>query len=76
MNSLDIYNEIERFQFVLKRLEGELDFLIIRERISDLSALKRETQNLDILLDLQAADEGLHSISKSKIAVCTARKQV
>ena len=43
MASLDIDTEVERFQFVPKRFEGELGFHIIRECIPDLSTRKRET---------------------------------
>ena len=40
--SLDINTEVERFQFVPKRFEGELGFHIIRECIPNLSPRKRE----------------------------------
>ena len=43
MTGLDIFTEVERFQFVPKRFEGELGFHIIRECIPDLSPRKRET---------------------------------
>ena len=43
MTYLDIYTDVERFQFVLKRFEGELGFHIIRECIPDLSPRKCET---------------------------------
>ncbi len=52
MTSLDIYTEVERFQFVPKRFEGELRFHIIRECIPVLSSRKRETLPVIVLSGL------------------------